>query len=365
MQAAVDAVNALALFVVVGSALGWCVAASRLWRNQRLIEHQPRRLVPWGLVDLIVIVVLLLISQLLVFGLSESILGVSLEGGLRELPPREQASVMGLFSCSTLMTWAMSVIWLRLRHAVSAIDMGWAGGHAGEDTRVGLAGYVMLVAPVFTLQHALTVWMGLETKHPLVELLIDFPDPVFFVLSTFAAVLIAPLVEEYFFRVYLQGWMENLAIMWSNRWQSGLTAETRRRGAVVGPFLPVTAEILAGDAVDSPPMPVDPLPDASLVATEPGGSVEPLSTLQNAVYEAESLRELRPGPVWWPIVVSSLLFALAHYSHGPDPIPLFFLAMGLGYIYQRTHRVWPCILIHMLVNGFSLLTLWLTVNQPS
>jgi membrane protease YdiL (CAAX protease family) len=57
---------------------------------------------------------------------------------------------------------------------------------------------------------------------------------------------------------------------------------------------------------------------------------------------------------WLPIVASSALFALMHLGHGPAPIPLFFLAMTLGYIYQRTHRVLPCIIVHALLNGTSL-----------
>ena len=69
--------------------------------------------------------------------------------------------------------------------------------------------------------------------------------------------------------------------------------------------------------------------------------------------------ELELRPEWWPILISSALFALAHWGNGPDPVPLFVFALGLGYVYQRTHRAWPCILIHMLLNGLSLSQLWL------
>jgi len=62
------------------------------------------------------------------------------------------------------------------------------------------------------------------------------------------------------------------------------------------------------------------------------------------------------------VFVSSGLFAMAHWSHGPDPIPLFVLAVALGIIYHRTHRVLPCIVIHMLLNGCSLVVLWLAVH---
>ena len=56
------------------------------------------------------------------------------------------------------------------------------------------------------------------------------------------------------------------------------------------------------------------------------------------------------------------VFALAHWSHGLDPIPLFLLAIGLGYLYQRTHRIVPCIVLHFLLNLCSLVALALAVS---
>ena len=53
-----------------------------------------------------------------------------------------------------------------------------------------------------------------------------------------------------------------------------------------------------------------------------------------------------------------LLFGLAHVGYGPDPIPLFLLALVLGYTYQRTHRIVPSIVTHALFNGMSLFALW-------
>ena len=52
--------------------------------------------------------------------------------------------------------------------------------------------------------------------------------------------------------------------------------------------------------------------------------------------------------------MSATLFAALHASHGPDPIPLFMLAVGLGYLYQRTHRILPCVTVHFLLNSVTL-----------
>jgi membrane protease YdiL (CAAX protease family) len=50
---------------------------------------------------------------------------------------------------------------------------------------------------------------------------------------------------------------------------------------------------------------------------------------------------------------------MMHIGTGLDPIPLFVLGLALGYLYQRTHRILPCIVLHALFNGFSLGILWL------
>lgn len=59
------------------------------------------------------------------------------------------------------------------------------------------------------------------------------------------------------------------------------------------------------------------------------------------------------------IVVSSSLFAALHIGQGAAPVPLFFLALALGYLYQRTHRLLPCATVHFCLNAstFALLPL--------
>jgi membrane protease YdiL (CAAX protease family) len=59
-----------------------------------------------------------------------------------------------------------------------------------------------------------------------------------------------------------------------------------------------------------------------------------------------------------PILGSALPFALAHYGYGPDPIAIFFLALILGYVYQRTHRILPCMIAHALFNSVAVFVLW-------
>ncbi len=62
----------------------------------------------------------------------------------------------------------------------------------------------------------------------------------------------------------------------------------------------------------------------------------------------------------WPILATSILFALAHLGQGPAPVSLFFFGIALGYIFQRTGSIIPCIVLHMALNAFSMF--WFTLR---
>ena len=67
---------------------------------------------------------------------------------------------------------------------------------------------------------------------------------------------------------------------------------------------------------------------------------------------------------WLPIIITAVLFGLAHTGYGPEPIPLFFLGLVLGYLYQRTHRILPCIVTHAIFNLFTVILLWRMAFGP-
>ena len=53
------------------------------------------------------------------------------------------------------------------------------------------------------------------------------------------------------------------------------------------------------------------------------------------------------------VVSTSTLFAAAHSAVWPSPIPLFVLALGLGYLTARTGSIVPGVVVHGLFNGAS------------
>jgi membrane protease YdiL (CAAX protease family) len=139
-------------------------------------------------------------------------------------------------------------------------------------------------------------------------------------LACLSAVVVAPICEETIFRLLLQGWLE--------KWEAGYSER-----AIESPA--------AGEEVAQSGEGLRPDHDDDVVE-----SVTPKYGALGLPYG------------WTPIFVSSFLFGLAHFGYGPEPIPLFVFAIFLGYIYQRTHRILPCIIAHGLFNLVSMLALW-------
>jgi len=195
-------------------------------------------------------------------------------------------------------------------------------------------------APVYLLQSLLSQLV--KEQHPIIEMLQRHRELWVFALSGLSAVIIAPIAEELFFRVLLQGWLESLA-----GGPRPAPADPSQAAVEQVPNLPLSA----GPA--DPENPYSPSPSLASsrhgepAAVEPGPAASP-----GARYSWGALR--------WDylsIIVSSLVFSLMHLGHGADPIPLFFLALALGYLYQCTGRLLPSVVVHFCLNGCSMLAL--------
>jgi len=56
-----------------------------------------------------------------------------------------------------------------------------------------------------------------------------------------------------------------------------------------------------------------------------------------------------------PILITSVIFSLMHLGQGAAPIPLFFLSLGLGYLYRQTGNVTAPIVVHMVLNSMTMI----------
>lgn len=64
------------------------------------------------------------------------------------------------------------------------------------------------------------------------------------------------------------------------------------------------------------------------------------------------------------MLLSSFIFAAAHLDL-VTLIPTFILGCVLAYVYHRSNSVWPCIVLHFLVNGFGLCGAYFATNYQN
>jgi len=299
----IDATALITGFFCFGLAISlylWWWAIHRVRLGQTLIPFVPRRPVPWGgLATLLFLLGLFLaetVGIVAVLGIKEIV------DGLETLSDKESLQKILLSgSAAKLIYFVVVIAVLASVGRATAKDLGFDFRYGWFDLVNGVFAFFMLVAVVFLIQGVLQ-WR-FKYEHPILDLLKEDQTGWLFATAFISAVVVAPLIEEFFFRVILQGWFERVA---HHR------TEWRR-----------------------PPLTTS-------------GTVEPMAT---KIGEDDVIR----CGAWWPIFASAALFALMHVGQGAAPIPLFVLAIGLGYLYQRTHRILSCIVVHTMLNAISLL----------
>jgi membrane protease YdiL (CAAX protease family) len=176
------------------------------------------------------------------------------------------------------------------------------------DVKIGAVAVAASLVPIYAILLVLNVVFESTEGHPLIENLMLDHSVSMMAAAAFTAVIAAPLYEESAFRLILQGWLER--------------REMRSRRVLSVAELPQPA--FADADLGQPP------------------------AVETFTY---------PHVGWAPIVVSGVLFGLAHYGHGFSPAPLMLLGMVLGYLYRQTHRILPCIVCHLLFNAFTFVLL--------
>lgn len=293
----------VALTMILGCLLTWSAAIWQLKHGRAILPLEDRQPVGWGFDGVIVALGLVVL-------LANAASFVAQRAGWLQIPQDPTKTPISLSDMSTLLSieggsrvaaCGLLVVWLVALYRSNAVDLGFA--LRKSHLLAGLLGVVALLPPIYLLQALLTKWW-VEYEHPVLDLLQESGDPMYLLPMAIVAVIVAPLTEEFLFRVVLQGWLES-----------------KSSGG-------------------------DPLDYSAEEHPEKRDTTEALST--------ESAKANVRVP-YWPILVSSLFFALAHLGHGPAPVTLFFLALGLGYLYRQTHSIWPSLLVHFSLNAITML----------
>lgn len=334
MQAtAPPAAVALVGLLAAGSLAMWLLAVRRLRAGEPLVPFEPRRPVPWGVVEFVLIIALYFMIGGLAAWLFTDTFDVVPES---QVPTLQGMLALGLAS---LLVIGCGAVLIRGVAGATWRDLGLSRRHLLSDVLLGLAAGLAITAPVYAIQSILTTLMKFESEHPLIEMVERDRGFTIFAVAVFLAVGVAPLAEEFLFRVLLQGWLE--------AWQMRGRAERQLNVEMLGS---IAAKI---ENAESPQV-------VSVDSDNPYAA--PLPTTDTIPIETQielTAGQLAPG--WAPLVASAVIFALLHATQGPDPIALFPLALVLGYLYRQTHRLVPSLVAHAFLNGNSMLLLWLNL----
>jgi membrane protease YdiL (CAAX protease family) len=274
----------------------WLLIAVKLAKREPVLPQEPRRPVPWEWFDVAAIVVAFIAFLFLSQFIAVELCGLDPAQKWSELDARGKLVLLAADLAARIATFLVGIAILRSRSSATLDDIGLTLGPAAGDVVRGAATFLAAAPVVFGLQAIVT--QLIPYKHQLLEAVQEKGSLPMWIVATLSAAIAAPIMEEFLFRVVLQGWLEKL--------EAVACAPDKKQGWLG-------------------------LPRGGL-----------------------------------PIVISSLLFALMHFREGNESAwlrllavaPLFVLGLFLGFVYQRTHRMLPSVVVHMLLNGTTLTLLF-------
>ncbi len=367
-------VFATLMVLLYGSARLWVYSVDRWVRGEAVVPFEPRRPVPWGLIDLLLMFLLTILFVTLAQRLAVAYGKIPLDAGLAAFKPHELALLMLASSGATLASCLAAMLLAKLRAGGTLRDLGLVAAEFASDVKLGATAFVMLAPPMYLLQIALTqIW---EYEHPVQDLLEQQTDVTMLLVTLITAVVVAPFAEEIFFRVLFQGWLENVsALLRKALGLSGMPADVAsdnaqrdwravllgdRSGAALLESAEPPGESLIATPVVASELPSPVVDDGNPYASPQADTSTFIESAAPAAEKPAPTKSVfRPGYV--PIFISAAIFALMHLGQGPAPIPLFFLAIGLGYLYRQTHRATPSIVVHLLINSVSMAIFWFSL----
>ena len=291
-----------------------------------------------------------------------------------------EETVRAAFLAVSAAMWAW--ICARWRQRKPVLPWAWRRPVPWQTQDVLFLFLIGLYLPVLATE-AVHAWMGPEAAQPPAgqkpelahpaEQLLRAGTPGEKAIAVVTAVIVAPLFDELFFRVLLQGWLESV-------WHRRRRKHPELRSAPVS-WLPIVlpAALFALMHVRSGREPVLKEYLSVLFLAQIAADLLVLglaigllrfaagATAADLGWKPEKLRSdarlgllallATIGPVLTLQVVLIGLVKRTGIDYAPDPIPLFFLALVFGVLYHRTHRLAPSLVLHMTFNATAVIGL--------
>jgi membrane protease YdiL (CAAX protease family) len=293
--------------VILASIATWFYLIARRLRQGVVLPYEPRTPVPWGAWAT-------LLAAIHVIGRIAPAIGGNIESNADEMSSAfdvtMQITLAALLQCAIVGMFLTAVVVIS-NATRQDVGLPASGRQALRDAAIGVLACLAAFLPVIGIRAWVITQFGEPELHPMVQDVLkqEQPQVLLFAVVCFSAVVVAPICEELVFRLLLQGWLE--------KWDDMQRTNDECR-------MPNEEQESVGASSF-----------AILYSTFfPRGAV--------------------------PILASSMIFAWAHLGHSTDPFPLFALAIFLGFTYQRTHRILPCIVAHATFNAISMIMLWQT-----
>lgn len=373
-------VFAVILVAATGFLASWAFVFYRRNHGQPILPMtlpwEPRR---WSFVEVFFIVIGWIALNMIMANATALMLGVTKASNAT-------LELAGAASIGSLITVVLGTLWICVRYNTNAEHVGF-GQIRGKTIAVGLISGLAVIPLMYIMMGVVSSLSQSKYEHPLIDSAVESATFTKYLMAVFAAAIVAPIVEEFLFRVLLQGWLQSIpfrslaetivggdansspshsmpAIDGATRSMATSNTAASNMAAPVDATLYDDSAHNANDTVRvqaEPTSPAESISTAESVRTM-SGIYQPSGTLNATESRSEvPAPENAIRPPFWPSIVAGVLFGVMHYGYGVSFIPLSFLGIFLGWIYRQTHSIWPCILIHMMLNSFSMMMLGLVI----
>jgi membrane protease YdiL (CAAX protease family) len=190
---------------------GWMMVAvvRRLRAGLPIVAAEPQRPVPWRGIDVIAAVAIMILARI-VAQVAINAIWRTAPGDASEITPQPDMTSQLVAGVLAMLGGAAVTAMMLLRNGASRADLGLWPLAPARDLRLAVGGLALVLAPLLAVAALLN--RIVPYQHPIIDYLNQHSDPLAIAVVVVAAIVVAPIAEEFLFRRVLQGWLETLPL---------------------------------------------------------------------------------------------------------------------------------------------------------